>query len=145
MKTLQVILFGGSHYDSPGLNFGLLLGRLGFGILLFYLHGMGKLPPSEKFVGGVAAMGVALPLYFAWASALAEGVCSLLLAAGLFARPAALLIVINMAVAALIKHAGTGLDVREKALLFLFYGLIFLFAGAGKYSVDGLIFGRKVY
>jgi putative oxidoreductase len=138
MKSAQSILFGGSHYDSPGVNWGLLLGRLGFGLLLFSLHGLGKFMPAENFVGGIAALGFPAPLFFAWASFAAEGVGSLLVAIGLFTRPAALLITINMAVAAFLKHSADGLDAREKALLFLIYGLVFLFAGAGRFSFDRL-------
>jgi putative oxidoreductase len=143
MKSVFEFLFGGSHYESAGANFGLLLGRLGFGFLLFYLHGMGKLPPAEGFISGVANLGFPAPVFFAWMAALAESVGALMVAAGLMTRLGAFLIVINMAVAAFMRHGSDPLDVKEKALLFFFFAVIYLFAGAGKFSLDGLLFGRR--
>jgi putative oxidoreductase len=132
-------LFGGVEYRGVAGNLGLLLGRIGFGLSMFFLHGMGKFPPSEGFISGIGAMGFPAPELFAWASFVAEGVASLLVAVGLLTRPAALLIAINMGVAFFIKHSADGFDVKEKALLFLLFGLIYLFAGAGRFSLDRLI------
>lgn len=143
MKSVLGFLFGGSHYESAGANWGLLLGRLGFGLMLFYLHGLGKLPPAEGFISGVGALGFPAPVFFAWMAALAESVGALMVAAGLMTRLGALGIVINMAVAAFMRHGADPLDVKEKALMFLCFGLIYLFAGAGKFSLDGLLYGRR--
>jgi putative oxidoreductase len=70
--------------------------------------------------------------------------CSLLVMAGFATRFAAAPVVFTMAVAAFVVHAndpwtmGQGLS-KEPALLYLTPFLALIFTGAGKFSVDGLI------
>ena len=110
--------------------------RVSAGLLMLVLHGMGKLPPSEKFITGVTEMGFPVPLFFAWAAAIAESVCAVFLIIGLLTRPSALLLSFTMLVAAFGRHFADPLDVKEKSLLYLIIMLIFVARGAGRWSVD---------
>ena len=143
MKTILRLLFNPGIYPGLTANIGLLIGRLGFGLLLAYLHGMGKMPPPEGFIGGVAALGFPAPTLFAWAAGLAEFIGSLLVVIGLLTRPAALAVAFAMAVAAFLRHAADPLEVKELALVYLLFGLVYVFMGAGRFSVDWLISKKR--
>jgi putative oxidoreductase len=127
--------------DRPAL--GLLVLRLTAGLALALNHGLGKLPPSDGFIQGVGSMGFPLPLLFAWAAALSESLGGLLLAAGLFARPAAAAILGTMTTAVLIAHAGDPLAKREPALIYAAIALLVLLAGPGRYALDTLLAKRR--
>lgn len=133
--TARSLVFG-SGDTSPATDLGLLVLRLGAGLTLAFAHGLGKLPPSAGFVEGTAEMGFPVPTLFAWAAALSEFAGGLLVAVGLLTRPAALFVVITMAVAAFVRHAGDPFSDVERALLFLVAFLAILLAGAGRYAVD---------
>jgi putative oxidoreductase len=122
---------------------GLLVLRLTAGLALALNHGLGKLPPSDGFIQGVGSMGFPLPLLFAWAAALSESLGGLLLAAGLFARPAAAAILGTMTTAILIAHAGDPLAKREPALIYAAIALLVLLAGPGRYALDTLLAKRR--
>jgi putative oxidoreductase len=126
--------------DRPAL--GMLLLRLFAGLSLALAHGLGKVPPSAGFIEGVGSMGFPMPVVFAWGSGLAEFAGGILLALGLFTRPAAALIVANMAVAVVIRHAGDPYGNRELAMLFGVIALMFLLTGPGRYSVDARLGAR---
>lgn len=143
MKAILGFLFNSGHYSGLAANLGLLIGRLGFGLMLAFFHGLGKLPPAEGFIGGVAALGFPAPALFAWAAGLAEFLGSLLVAIGLLTRPAALMVVFTMAVAVFLRHGADPMPVKEKALVYLTFGLIYFFMGAGKFSIDWLISRKR--
>lgn len=136
---LRSILFSGAHLGSPAADFGLLLLRVIVGLSLALGHGLGKVPPSEGFIGRVGEMGLPLPDLFAWLAMTAEFGAALLLAVGLLTRPAAFLICGNMVVVALLAHAGDPFSNREKAVLFLAVGACCLFTGAGRFSLDAIL------
>ena len=121
---------------------GLLVLRVFTGLALAFAHGINKLPPTERFVAGVVEMGFPAPLLFAWASGIAEFGGGLLLAAGLLTRPAALLIAINMFVAAFVRQAGDPFKEVELAYLFLAVAVLYLVAGPGRLSLDALLARR---
>lgn len=126
---------------SPGswpTDVGLLLGRLFAGLGLALGHGLGKVPPSEGFVGVVSELGFPAPSFFAWGAGLAELGGGLLLAAGLLTRPAALSVVVTMAVAAFMQHGADPFSGKEKALCYLALALVAAVAGPGRLSVDAL-------
>lgn len=112
--------------------------RVFAGLAMALGHGMGKLPPSDGLIGGVTAMGFPFPLAFAWLAALSEFAGGLLLAVGLFTRPAALAVTFTMGVAAFMAHAADPFKIKELALLYFFVGLVFVFRGASRFSVDRL-------
>jgi putative oxidoreductase len=133
----------GSTPSATLADGGLLILRVFAGLALALAHGLGKVPPSERFVGWIGGMGFPAPEFFAWASGFAEFFCGMLLVVGLLTRPASVFIVINMTVAVLFGHAGQGFGEREKALLFGVIALTFFIVGPGRYSVDAWLRRRR--
>lgn len=156
MKRLIVnFLFGGPGAVTWLGDLGLLVLRLGMGLLMAIGHGWGKvysdgrIGPGSQMISGVESMGFPAPTLFAWLAMLAEFLGGILLAAGLCTRPAALALTFNMAVAAFVVHGkdplfmtGTGPS-KEPALLFLLPFFCLLLTGAGRFSADTMIRGGK--
>jgi putative oxidoreductase len=140
--TARHLLLGRPDRDSPALDAGLLVLRVGAGLALAFLHGLGKVPPSGGFVGMLGGMGLPAPGVFAWLAALAEFGGGLLLAIGLLTRPVALVLVFHFAVVVLLAHAGDTLGDRELPILFWIIAVQFLLTGPGRYSVDALVDDR---
>lgn len=136
--TFRSLLFG-SGDTSKRTDVGLLILRLGFGLALAFAHGLGKLPPSDGFVDGTAAMGFPVPTLFAWAAGLSEFVGGLLLAVGLLTRPAGFFIAVTLGVAAFVRHGGDPFAEQELALAYFVVGVAFAVMGAGRYAVDATI------
>jgi putative oxidoreductase len=122
-------------------DLGLLLLRAFFGLYMAFGHGLGKItggPEQWAQLGGtmgIFGLGFA-PTFWGFMAAFAEFVGALLLVFGALTRPAALLLVLNMAVAALAHITGAIDGSPEMALL---YGAVFLsllLVGPGTYSVD---------
>ncbi|MCB9365851.1 MAG: DoxX family protein [Calditrichaeota bacterium] len=103
--------------------------------MLAFSHGLGKLPPSEKFVNGVAEMGFPNAVIFAWAAALSEFLCSLFVAVGLMTRISAFFVSFTMATAAY-KHISTGKGDPESALTYLAIFFAIMLIGGGKLALD---------
>ena len=139
MKSTRALLIGGPGGAAPLADIAFLLLRVLAGLALAYFHGLGKVPPSPGFVEGVAAMGLPLPVVFAWAAGLAELVGGVLLAVGLLTRPASFFILVTMGVAFFLRHADDPFLDKEKAYLYGAIALFFLLAGAGRFSLDRLM------
>lgn len=77
---------------------GLLVLRLAAGVI-FLLHGWSKLQGIDGVEGFFGTLGIPLPGFMAWVVALVEFVGGILLIAGLWVRPAAVLLAIVMLVA----------------------------------------------
>jgi len=137
------ILFSGSRPASAAANLGLLLLRLYAGLALALAHGWGKLPPSEKFVEGVKDLGFPAPAISAWMAGLSEFGGGILLALGLMTRPAALAVGFTMGVAGFLRHAQDPFRVKELAFAYLAVAVLYLFAGAGSFSIDAMIRARR--
>ena len=122
-------------------DFGLLLLRVLFGLYLAFGHGLGKItggPEQWAGLGGtmeIFGLGFA-PTVWGFMAAIAEFVCALLVAVGFLTRPAALLVVLNMSVAATAHITGVIDGGPEMALLYGIAVLSLVFVGPGKYSVD---------
>ena len=123
--------------NQPDL--GLLIFRVFLGLAMALAHGLGKLPPSEKLIEGVTAMGFPLPLVFAWAASLTEFLGGILIAVGLFTRHCSFLMAITMAVAGFIVHGSDPFGSKELALFYLAGSVLLMFTGAGAFSLDKLI------
>lgn len=120
-------------------NVGLLILRVFIGGALL-THGWGKMFGGlETFTGFVASLGVPAPYAMAFMAAFAESFGAMFLMAGLFTRPAALMIVCNMAVALGSALKGKPFSGQEAAWLYLVPALFFLLKGGGKWSVDRLV------
>ena len=125
-------------YDALALT----LLRVFIGLSMAFSHGLGKIPPNEQLIGGVQGMGFPMPELFAWAAGLAEFAGGILLAVGLLTRPAAAFVVFTMAVAAFGVHAADPFGVKEMALLYFFTSLFFVIHGAGRWSVDNILYKK---
>ncbi len=130
-------IFGGSGGASFAADLGLCALRVLAGLGLAFGHGIKKLPPPDGFVKSVAGMG--MPGFMAWGATFAELGCGILLALGLFTRPAATLILITMGVAFFGVHLRQPFGRQELALLYGFIAFLFFLAGPGRLSVDHLI------
>lgn len=137
--NIKAILFGTTEQNEIRTDFGLLIIRVFTGLAIAFGHGLGKIPPSERFIGGVAKLGFPAPDFFAWMAGLSEFVGGLLIAIGLLTRPSAFFLTITMCVAAFIRHADDPFGGKEKALLFAAIAVMLIFTGAGRYSVDDKI------
>jgi putative oxidoreductase len=122
---------------------GKLLLRAVLAILLLF-HGFSKLIGG---IGPIAGMvqGVGLPAVFAYGVYIGEVVAPLLILVGVFTRPAALVVAINMVVALLLAHTSqfftlgqTGGWALELQGMFLAAALAVALLGAGRYSLGGV-------
>jgi putative oxidoreductase len=126
---------------GPG-SLALLILRLGAGGMLIFGHGWDKLAHfSEKTAMFPDPVGLGSAASLALAT-FAEFFCALAIVLGLATRVAAIPLVINMLVAALIFHAGDPWPKKELALLYATPFITLLLAGGGKYSLDALIWPR---
>lgn len=121
-------------------DIGILLLRVGTGLFMAFGHGLGKIPPSDGFIGSVEKLGLPIPVFFAWMAGLSEFFGGLLIALGLFTRPAAFFWICTMGTAAFIRHAQDPFASKEKALLYLTVGFCLIFTGGGKYSLSKALF-----
>jgi putative oxidoreductase len=121
---------------------GKLVMRLTLGGLLIF-HGVAKL---RSGVGGIAAtLGTSgLPETLAYLVYIGEVVAPLLIIIGLWTRPAALIVAINMVVAIALVHSGqigeferSGGLALELQAFYLFTAVAVALLGAGRFSVGG--------
>lgn len=126
---------------TGGVSFGLLMLRIGAGLMMALSHGWGKLTGFAERSATFAdpfGLGSTVSLSFA---VFAEVFCAIAIVFGLLTRLAVIPLIITMAVAGFIIHGNDPWPKPEMALLYLTVFLTLLFAGPGKLSVDRL-FGR---
>lgn len=135
-----------SNFLSPApfyLNEVLAIIRIILGFLLIY-HGfevfdakvMQEYAKWDQFKGSMAALMV-------YAGKSAELVSGILLVLGLFTRIGALICIITLAyITFFIGHGKFWYD-DQHPFLFVLFGVLYLFAGPGKWSLDGLWFAKK--
>jgi putative oxidoreductase len=121
-----------------GIDLGLLILRLWFGLALAFAHGWGKVSDLAGFTGKVASK-VPLAEVLAPAAAFSEFFGGLLVAIGLATRPAAGFMLITMAVAGFHIHAADPFGKKELAFSYAVAALALLLAGAGRFSLDARI------
>ncbi len=122
-------------------NFGVLVIRIGLGIMFIY-HGFPKLMGGPKTWHGVGAatsvIGITfLPVIWGLIAALVETFGGFLVVIGLAFRPVCLLLFFNLLIAALsVFNKGGGWQGASHAIedAVMFAGLLFI--GPGKYSID---------
>jgi putative oxidoreductase len=127
---MRKLLFKG--YPSLGL----LLLRVGIGLMMMLGHGLDKLAnfgqmagkfPDPIGLGSEVSLGLAV---------LAEFFCSLFVLLGLYMRLALIPLIVTMLVAVLLIHGDDPFSKQETALLYLVPYLTLLITGAGNYSLD---------
>lgn len=137
-----------SSFLKKHADIGILLLRLSTGIGFVFIHGWPKISGPDLWARIGTAMsnyGINfLPVVWGFLGALSEFGGGILLILGLFTRPAASFMAFTMLTAA-ITHLSR-LDPWNKVIypaemLGIFLCLIFI--GAGKYSLDYLIFRKK--
>jgi putative oxidoreductase len=127
----------------------LLLGRLAIG-LCFVTHGLGKLGlvgtgNMQGFVEFLKSEGVPMPHVQARLAMMSEIGGGSLLALGLFTRPACLLLIVTMIIAARIGHKGAGYLITnnppgaEYTINLAVICAVFLLIGPGVISIDYLL------
>ncbi len=122
-------------------NFGLLILRVGIGVMFVY-HGFPKMvggPEKWGKVGkAIESVGIEfMPVFWGFMASFAELVGGICIILGLYFRPASILLTITMIVAAAMHlNKGEGLLKASHAIEdgILFLSLIFI--GPGKYSFD---------
>ncbi|MEM8882812.1 MAG: DoxX family protein [Planctomycetota bacterium] len=127
---------------------GLLVLRVGAGVYMI-THGWGKAGMlfSGEFDGFPDPMGIGSTMSLIGA-VFSEVVCAALVVVGLFTRVAAIPVVFTMVVAAFIVHGGdpwvmgSGKS-KEPAMLYLIMYAAIACLGAGAYSIDGMLRGKR--
>jgi putative oxidoreductase len=119
-----------------GIDFGLFILRTMVGLMMVMGHGWPKLANfSAKAANFPDPLGISSSMSLILAVG-AEFFCGLLVIVGLATRLAAIPLIITMATAAFVVHAGDGYAEIEPALLFMVPFITLLFAGPGDWSVD---------
>ncbi|MCA1246164.1 DoxX family protein [Massilia sp. MS-15] len=121
---------------------GKLVLRVALAALLLF-HGISKLSGGIGFITGML-QGMGLPALFGYGVYVGEVVAPLLILVGLFTRPAALVVLINMVVAVLLAHTAqfftlneTGGWALELQGMYFAAALAVALLGAGRYSLGG--------
>jgi len=127
-------------------DLGLLLLRVVTGLYLAFGHGLGKITGGpERWAGLGGTMEIFglgfMPTFWGFMAAFAEFVAALLVTVGFVTRPAALLVVLNMSVAATAHITGAIDGGPELALIYAVVFLSLIFVGPGKYSIDAQMNG----
>lgn len=96
----------------------------------------------QEFEAFLAANGTPWPLLSAFVSVYAQFVCGALFLAGLWTRPAAVVMIVNFLAALAIAHRATPFEATWPALMMLAAAGFFLFHGAGRPSIDAVLQDR---
>ena len=128
---------------SKNIDLSLLILRIAGGALML-THGISKIAPlfgtdPIQFpdpIGLGATTSLALTVF-------AEVFCAALLILGLATRFAAIPLLITMLVAVFVVHIADPFANQELPLLYASIYLVILIAGAGKFSIDNMVFNKK--
>lgn len=128
---------------SRTVDIGLFILRVGTSLLMLP-HGFKKLnrlsrDPVEfyDFIGLGSETSLMLIM-------IAELFCSVLLILGIGTRAILIPLIIGMFVVVFMVHGADPLSEKEHGLLFLIPYVVLFITGPGKYSLDYLIFGKKM-
>ncbi len=116
-------------------NIAPLVLRIGFGGTMLIAHGIPKLTEfaakSQSFpdpLGITPKLSLTLTVF-------SEVICSLLIILGVKVRLTTIPLIITMAVAAFVVHAGHPWAKQELSVMYLFAFTALLFSGGGKFSI----------
>jgi putative oxidoreductase len=135
-----------SRLSEYGKSLSLLLARL---VVAYGFYEPAKMKWSD--IGSVAewfgSMGIPFPTLNAYMAASTEAVGVILLTLGLLTRFISLPLIVVMIVAIVTVHLPHGFSSGDNGFEIPLYYMLFLFLfvtnGAGKFSLDRLIFGEK--
>src|SRR5665213_1992234 len=130
--------FLSTNYSDGAFNFGMLILRVGLGVLMLN-HGYEKLVHFSSMKGNFTnflGLGSTLSLTL---DIFAEFFCSIFLILGLFTRLAVIPILIAMSVALFKAHHGDMFGAGERAAMYLIAAIAILFCGPGRISIDGAV------
>ena len=123
-------------------NVGLLILRVGVGLMMMFPHGWDKLigfgQKMEVFPDPIG-LGSKVSLT---AAVFAEFFCSILIIIGFKTRLASIPLLLTMIVAVFVVHGSHPYGRKELGLLYSLVYLSLIFFGSGKFSIDGLM-GEK--
>lgn len=140
-KLLNFFLFGKSTGEGTA-SLGLLILRVAAGVLMM-THGWSKIQNFEGMVeSGFDPVGMGATLSVVMLIG-AEFIAALFIVLGLLTRLSAVPLIVAMSVAAFVAHASDPLQVKELSLIYLTIFATLLITGAGKYSLDSLLFRKK--
>jgi putative oxidoreductase len=140
MEFMMKKLFAPGN-DSKATSLGLLALRVLLGLAMLLNHGIDKLShfnayaskfPDPLHIGAMPGLGLVT---------FAETAGAALLVFGLFTRFAAVTLVTDMAVAVFMVHKAANGE-GELAFVYLAGFATLLIAGAGKFSLDNVLFGK---
>ena len=122
----------------------ILLIRITVGTLMLYSHGWGKLMKffSDDPIGFADPIGIGMHTSLVL-TVFAEVFCSILLILGLGTRMATIPLMITMLVAIFVVHLDDPFGKKEFAILYLVPYIVIFLMGAGRYSLDALIFKKQ--
>lgn len=124
-------------------DFGLLMMRILASMMMMFGHGFDKLVNFSEYASKFAdpfGLGPALSLGLA---VFAEFFCSIAVMFGFMTRYSVIPLIITMLTAAFIIHSDDPWGKKEFALVYMIPFLTLLFTGAGRYSVDAKLFGKR--
>lgn len=128
-----------SRTGENALSWAMLVARVIPTILLVYGHGWPKVVHFADRIGRFSnPIGLGSETSFVLV-VLAEVLCSVLVALGLFARPATIPLLIFFSVAIFVQHVHDPFPRRELPALYAVPYLVVLIAGPGRFSLDALI------
>ena len=136
-------------YSKKHSDWGILILRIGIGLAFALVYGWPKISGGPDFwVKLGSAMGNLginfAPAFWGFMSSITEFGGGILLIIGLFTRPVAFFMAFNLLVAMiqhLIHHDPWNIVIHPIELFIVFTALLFF--GAGKYSLDYFISGKK--
>ena len=135
-----------TRLSEYGKSFALLVARLtiAYG---FYEPAKNKWADIDAIAGWFGSMGIPFPTLNAYMAASTEALGVLLLTLGLFTRAISIPLIIVMIVAITTVHMPNGFAAGDNGFEIPFYYMVFLLVflsqGAGKFSLDRLIFGEN--
>ncbi len=141
-EHLIIPALGGIYRHFAPLSYAFM--RFATGAVLFP-HGVQKVltQPIDRYAGTIAKAGLPLPMFLAYCTYFSEFVAAGCLALGLFTRPAAVIVWIQMTVIITVFNWQYGYFWTnrgiEYALLWWLLCIAIFFRGGGRYSLDHLI------
>ncbi|MGV3658458.1 MAG: DoxX family protein [Chitinophagaceae bacterium] len=131
------------YWLKSNRDMGPLLLRIFIGTRLLYgvVDNIASWEKMQEFASFLKTYDFPFPIFSAIVSVYAQAIAGLLLIIGYKTRWAALTMVVNFLIAFFMVHWGQPYDQLTSVLSMLFISVLFLFTGAGKYSIDRQLSG----